>query len=110
MTAEEVTRSWLSAVDIIAARIAERTTPASSAGSSDDDRNIKIFSESPIAWNCALRASFPGALRKDIPKMPTRTAAARVTKTQIVAIMRDFLIISLDFIAIKRTKMCGIPK
>ena len=64
LTEEAVTRSWESAVLMIAARIAASTIPAMIPGRSLPLRNMKILSASPMALNSASIASLPAEFRK----------------------------------------------
>lgn len=101
-SADEAMSRYESDELIVAARIPDMITPASSGGSSPVDITIKIFSAELLVRRAAGY--------NDLPIKPIATAAKSEITHQTIAILLDFLS-SEDFvIAINLKSTCGMPK
>ena len=100
---DDATKSCESAVDIIAARIADNIMPATTGGKSFLTTSINTCSLSPSTADGSRPRYAP-------PITPMRIAAAIVIATQTIAIVAAGLIVRLSLHAIKRTRICGIPQ
>ena len=109
-TPDAAVSSWESEVDIVAARMPARMTPQSRAASTpcwlirSAMRTMMVSESEP--------SSAPSAptLVSALPMMPIRIATPMAMTTQTVATRRDSLSLFSSSIAIKRSRMCGIPK
>ena len=102
MNEEEATKSWLSAVDIEAAIMAERRRPEIAGGKISLASSMNTILCLPLA-----RSSSPMSI---LPNTAMKITAQRAITTQEIATIADFLTIEGFLIAIKRTRMWGIPK
>ena len=109
-TEEEAASNCESAVDMVEARIPARIVPARSAGSTPcwlirSAILTMIVSEaepsSGISSPAAVMAS---------PMIPISTATAREMTTHPVATLLDSFNFSSSSMAIKRSRICGMPK
>ena len=108
MTEEEAAKSWESAVDIVAAKIPAKITPASSAaGTPYWLSRLEICTI--IVSESAKCSKVPAAVMA-LPTTPMNTATAMEITTQVVATRREIVSFFSSSIAINRSRMCGIPK
>ena len=98
--AEDAARSWESAVDILAAMIAEMTTPPMKTG-----KTLRAISTKTRFLLSSIESP-----RYFLATMATTDAIRRIRVVQEIPIQRDFFISFSDLIEIYRTMMCGIPK
>ena len=110
-TEEEAARSCESAVDMVEAMMPERIRPATSAG-----RNPKVLRKCAISTMTVSEAlevvSSPitPAFVMPRPITPIRMATLIAITTQMLAILRDSASLRSSSIAMKRSRICGIPK
>ena len=101
-TAEAVTSSWLSAVDMIAARIPHRNMPP---------MNTSTTLPSNICWMALMNTTsdlpeaMRSSLRKPLATRPKNEAAPSDRMTHTMAMMRDFLTSLSLLMAMKRMMM-----
>ena len=105
-TAEAVTRSCESAVDIIAARIPQRKIPPMKMRMKLPSKIWRIVLINTVSLVVLSRVSF----KKPLAKIPKNEAAPSERITQTIAMILDFLTSASDLIAMNLTRMCGIPK
>lgn len=105
---EEAARSWLSAVDMVAARIPARITPASRAGSTPNWL-IRLAIRTMMVSESASCSSAP-ALVMALPTNPMVMATPIEITTHEEATRRESFSFFSSSMAIKRTKMWGMPK
>ena len=102
MKDDEATSSWLSAVDIEAAMIAERSSPAMNGGNSLRASAMKTIFCCPSG-----SSSSATSIR---PRYAITSTAPSDKITQTMATAADFFTIEDFLIDMKRTRMCGMPK
>ena len=101
---------WLSAVDMVAARIPARIRPASTAASTPccamrlAMRTMRVSLEEP------LRNSSAPALVMPRPTTPMTMEAVMAMTTHTLAMRRLSTSFFSSSMAMKRSRMCGIPK
>ena len=91
-------RSWLSAVDMLAARMAESRMPEMSAGNSLRTiwmKTVELSESSPSSrW----------------PEMPAMTEKTRMSTVQVMPMRALFFRSLSERTDMKRMMMCGMPK
>ena len=110
-TEEEAARSCESEVDIVEARIPERTIPATSAGiipylESRSEIRTMTVSDSEVPTSCGIH---PAPVMPS-PMTPMAIAIPIAMMTQMVATRRDRRSLLSSSMAMKRSRMCGMPK
>ena len=99
---EDATSSWESAVDMDAAMMAASRMPDRNGGKKRLARWMKT-----VAWRPSGRSSPATIIR---PRYAMMREAAREMVTQMMAMVADFLISDGLRMAMKRTRMWGMPK
>ncbi len=105
---EDAARSWESAVDMVAARMPARITPATRAASTPC---LEIRSEIVMRMvSASSRAGMEPAFVMALPITPIKIATAMEITTQTEATLLDSFSFSASSMAIKRRSTWGIPK
>ena len=108
LTPEEAANSWLSAVDIVLAKMPARITPASSAATTPCwDSRLAICT---IMVSLSASAPIAPFLTIAEPTTPITTAMNIEITTQMVAMRREVFNLRSSSMAINRSRMWGIPK
>ena len=102
---EAVTSSWESAVDMIAAKIPHNSRPPMKGMPS------RLVKTSPIISINTFSGLLMGLPRKNArPIAPRKQAEDKEITTHAIATLRDLRTSSSFLIAIKRIRICGMPK
>ena len=109
-TEDEAASSWESAVDMVDARIPARIRPASTAQTMPFWLSRSAMRTMMVSESEPARLSSAPALVMARPTMPMNTATNSETMTQEVATRRDSLSFFSSSMAMKRSRMCGMPK
>ena len=109
-TEDEAASSWESAVDMVDARIPARIRPASTAQTMPFWLSRLAMRTMMVSESEPARLSSAPALVMARPTMPMNTATNSETMTQEVATRRDSLSFFSSSMAMKRSRMCGMPK
>ena len=109
-TDDDAARSCESAVDIVAARIPARISPAITAATGPMPLISLAITTITVSEDEPSRNSKAPALVIPYPITPIKIAIASDTTTQTVAIRLESVSFSFSSIAIKRSSTCGIPK
>ena len=105
--AEAETNSCESAVDMIAARTAEKKMPARMQSRMLFEKIVSIMTRKSFSGSSK---EIPFFARKMCPSKPIAVAAPNEMKTHVMAIRRDPLTSAGFSIDMKRTRMWGMPK
>ena len=109
-TLEEAASSWLSAVDMVAARMPARITPAISAGSGPNWLSRVAMRTMMVSLALPSSGATAPTLVIPLPTTPINTATAMEMTTHTVAMRRLTFSLFSSSMAIKRSRMWGIPK
>ena len=106
---DDAARSWESAVDIVDARMPEIITPVSRAKNMPFSPIFFAISMI-IRWEFSAVSEIAPFETAALPMTPINIATPIETTTHDVAMRRDVASFFESLIAIKRSRMCGIPK